>query len=407
MRKWLFRILLQKTKRNRDMNKQRQESIQKVLNKGGVGAFILWRSDELIMALGYQPLWGISVCLFPALGMPVLYIPEMEPRDRLPGNVVIKTFPWGLMDCSDPWTILFGMIKQDIEKLEVDNLPVSFIQFIGQSSPPIMAGEGAPLPPELLEKMATMSKGGYKDITSGFLELYTIKNATEIERIVLTNKVAAIGVKTFYENLVPGKSEVEVASAVEAAIQNQVNDTDIKYAKAWPLIQSGVNTIYGGRFNRSTGKKLEDGELVMIEMGLCVNGYWADITRTGNTGNMADEHLNLFKVVSEAQKKAVKAIAPGKTTGEIDQIARDHITGCGYGQYFRHALGHHVGFRYHDPGSPLFPGGKAILREGMIYTVEPGIYGAELGMGARIEDNVLVTSDGFRILSDFSRGLKW
>lgn len=389
------------------MNKQRQNSIQKLLNEKKIGAFFLWRSDELVMSLGYQSLWGVSVCLFPFEGTPILYIPELEPRDRLPENVILKTFPWGLMDCSNPWDILYEMIKEDLTQLGIESLPISYIQHIGQSSPPLMAGEGTPISPDLREKLAYVSKGGYQDITSAFLELYAIKNDVEIERIVLTNQVAAIGIKAFYDNLIPGKSEVEVASAVEAAIQNQVNDNDILYAKGWPQIQSGINVTNGGRFNRSTGKKLQSGELVMIEMGVCVNGYWADITRTGSTGDLHAKYLRIFEVVSEAQEKAVEAIAPGKTTGEIDKIAREYIVNCGHGSFFNHALGHHVGFRYHDPGSPLVPNGNAVLKEGMIYTVEPGIYGEEIGTGARIEDNVLVTSDGYRILSDFSRGLKW
>jgi len=389
------------------MNNQRQNKIQKLLRDEKVGAFLLWRSDELVMSLGYQPLWGVSICLFPVHGIPVLYIPELEPRDRLPMNVILKTFPWGLMDYSNPWELLYQMMKDDLLKMGIERLPVSFIQKIGQSAPPIMAGEGAPLPPDLQENLVNISCCGFKDITAGFLQLYSIKTEVEIERIILTNKVAAIGIKAFYDNLFPGKSEVELSGAVETAIQSQVDDQEIVYAKAWPQIQSGVNTSFGGRFNRSTGKKLKVGELVMIELGVCVNGYWADITRTGSTGNLSNEHLRIFEVMRDAQRNAVEAIAPGKTTGEIDKIARDYIISCGYGPFFNHALGHQVGFRYHDPGNPLVPNGNAVLQEGMIYTVEPGIYGKELGAGARIEDNVLVTSTGYRILSDFSRELNW
>ena len=389
------------------MNEERRNIIQHLLKIRKTGAFLLWRSDELVMSLGYQPLWGVSICLFPVEGIPILYIPELEPRDRLPENIILRTFPWGLMDCSNPWDLLYNMIEQDLAYLGIETLPVSFIQNIGQSAPPLMSGEGAPLPSDLRQKLANISQGGYKDISKDFLGLYAIKTAIEIERIALANKVASFGIKAFYANLIPGKSEVEVASAVESAVQNMVDDLEIKYAKAWPQIQSGVNAQNGGRFNRSTGKKLQSGELVMIEMGVCVNGYWADITRTGSTGNLDVKNLRIFEVVREGQEKAVKAIAPGKTTGEIDQIARDYITSCGYGSYFNHALGHHVGFRYHDPGNPLVPQGNSVLEEGMIYTVEPGIYGEKLGMGARIEDNVLVTSDRYRILSDFSRDLKW
>lgn len=389
------------------MNNERKVRLQNLFRENEIGAFLLWRSDELVMALEYQPLWGTSVCLFPMEGYPILYIPELEPRDRLPEDIIVKTFPWGVLGCPNPWEILYAMIKEDIYGLGLQDAPVSFVKNTGQSSPPIMSGEGAPLPPDFVEKLMALSKAGYKDMTHSFLKLYAIKNGAEIKHITLANKVAAIGIKAFYEHLIPGKSEVEVASAVEAAIQNTVNDTTIWYARAWVQIQSGVNAAFGGTFNRSTGKKLKEGELVMIEMGVCVNGYWADITRTGGIGPLNKAHEKLFMVVRDAQEKAVQAIAPGKTTGEIDRVARHHIAENGYGKHFNHALGHHVGFRYHDPGDLLLPNGESVLEEGMIYTVEPGIYSKEMGTGARIEDNVLVTSTGYKVLSDFPRELQW
>ncbi|MEH6680355.1 MAG: Xaa-Pro peptidase family protein [Sediminicola sp.] len=389
------------------MNQDRRALLQEVFQAQGIGAFLMWRSDELVMSLEYQPLWGISLCLFPAKGVPILYVPQLEPKDRLPSDIVVKSFPWGTMDCPDPWKVLYGMVQKDLVALQISERPVSFVPHIGQSSPAIMSGEGAPLPFDFQEALMAISDGGYKDITAHFLKLYNLKNDREIEQISLANGIAAVGIRAFYENLVQGNTEVGVCSAVEMAVQNTVDDTKVFYAKAWPQVQSGTNAANGGMFNRTSGKELCDGELVMIEMGVCVNGYWADITRTGSVGSLESDKLAFFTVVQEAQMAAVAAIAPGRTTGEIDKIARRYIMDKGYGHYFQHPLGHPVGFRYHDPGPPLAPDGSAVLEVGMVYTVEPGIYGKELGGGARIEDNVLVTSDGYRVLSNFSRGLKW
>ena len=81
------------------------------------------------------------------------------------------------------------------------------------------------------------------------------------------------------------------------------------------------------------------------------------------------------------------------------------ISRRGFGEYFRHGTGHHVGFRYHDPGFGIGPGVEVPLAAGMIITVEPGIYGTSLGGGARIEDNILITETGHEILSSAPRGL--
>ncbi|MFZ0584120.1 MAG: M24 family metallopeptidase [Candidatus Acidiferrales bacterium] len=94
---------------------------------------------------------------------------------------------------------------------------------------------------------------------------------------------------------------------------------------------------------------------------------------------------------------------PGATAGEIDAIARGAIAQHGLATHFTHGTGHHVGFRYHDPGFALVPGAREKLQAGMIVTIEPGVYVPEYGGGARIEDDVLVTESGHEVLSHNSR----
>ena len=116
-------------------------------------------------------------------------------------------------------------------------------------------------------------------------------------------------------------------------------------------------------------------------------------------------HEAIFAAVHEAQSRAVRAVGPGVEAREVDRAARDYLTTCGYGDYFRHHLGHHTGLRYHDPGPVLSPDSQFKLAPGMIVTIEPGVYDASLGTGCRIEDNVLVTGDGFELLSTMPRSL--
>lgn len=385
------------------MNLQREQMLKNIIRKNNLGALVFWRPDELVMNCGYLPLWGLSFLVYFEKEPPVLFVPELEPEDNLPKDVVVKKFPWGLMDCADPWSVLFGMIKELLFEKNVQHLPVLFIKNIGATSPCIMSGEQPPLPADLIEKLSSVTEGGYKDCTQDLLNLYSYKTPADIRSLKLTHKIAAIAVNTFYENLKPGISEAEVAGLIEFEVQKTTGSDGIYFAKAWPYILSGSNAVTGGKYNRSTGKKLQYGEMVMLEMAVCVNGYWADISRTGQTSEVSEQQKIIFNTVLEAQQKAIAMMKPGVLMADVDAIARKHIEDVGFGKYFNHALGHHVGFRYHDVGQTLSPNSTGILEEGMLLTVEPGVYGEELNCGVRIEDNVLITKDGVEILSDYPR----
>jgi Xaa-Pro aminopeptidase len=139
--------------------------------------------------------------------------------------------------------------------------------------------------------------------------------------------------------------------------------------------------------------------LVLIELATCVNGYWSDLTRTEAVGTPTPEVEQILDIAMNAQRAAVDGIRPGVSANHIDALARDMINAQGLASFFTHHTGHHVGFRYHDPGFLILPGESAKLEPGMVITIEPGIYVPERGGGARIEDNVLVTQSGHEILS--------
>jgi Xaa-Pro aminopeptidase len=385
------------------MNLQRKKMLDSAIKQNGLGAIILWRPDELVLAIEYMPLWGLSFLIYTDDEEPVLFVPEVEPKDILPKNITIRQFPWGGISCAHPWRILINMIKETLFEKKRHQLPVSFIKNIGGTAPCMMSGEQPPLPGNLIEKLSTVTEAGYKDVTLDLLKLYSFKTETDIQHLKLTHKVAAVAVKTFYENLKPGTTESELAGLIEYEVQRTIGFDRINFAKAWALVQSGVNAVDGGKYNRSTGKKLRDAEMVMVEMAICVNGYWADITRTGQTGRVSAKQIKIFETVLEAQEKAIAFMKPGVKMADVDYVARKHIEDSGYKRFFNHGLGHHVGFRYHDFGPSLSPESIGVLEEGMLLTVEPGIYGKEINCGARIEDNILITENGNEILSCYHR----
>lgn len=387
------------------MNTLKRQMLQQIIEQHSLGAVILWRPDELILALGYMPQWGLSFLVYTRDDAPILFVPELEPEDILPANIEIRKFPWGNIYCPDPWKDLFGQIRNIIREKGLSNYSVSFIKNIGGTAPCRMSGEQPHLPSDLTEQLATVSDIGFTDVTGDLIKLYLYKNKEDLGCLALVHEVAAIAIQTFYDTLEVGSTEAAIAAAIEMKVQQMTGKNGVQYAKAWPLIQSGVNGVSGGRYNRTTGRILQSGELVMLEMSICVNGYWADVTRTGQTSEVSLLQKNIFDTVFAAQQLAISMMKPGVEMGEIDKAARSYITEAGFGHLYNHALGHHVGFRYHDPGLGLSPGSTSVLVEGMVLTVEPGIYGVEINCGVRIEDNVLITGEGHLVLSNYPRGL--
>lgn len=139
-------------------------------------------------------------------------------------------------------------------------------------------------------------------------------------------------------------------------------------------------------------RKVEYGDFVMMDVGAMIGGYAADMTRTVAIGNVTDEQRQVYQIVLEAQKRAIDSIRPGIPCKEVDRVAREYIGSQGYGACFGHGLGHSLGLEIHE--DPRFnPVCEDPLEEGVVITVEPGIY-LPGKFGVRIEDMVVVTKSG-------------
>ncbi|MBN8854261.1 MAG: aminopeptidase P family protein [Sphingobacteriales bacterium] len=388
------------------MDSRRTKMVGELIRRNSLAALLFWRPDELVMMLGYFPLWGVSVLLYPADGEPVLFVPALEPEDILPKGITVKKYPWGALDGNDPWEVLYSVAKEELFRRGLADGVVSFTRSIGGSAPCRMSAEQPPLPADLVLRLERVCAGGWKDTGAELSQLYDEKTPTDIVALEKTHKIAALAVEVFYREVGRGHTEAMLGALIESAVQETNGRGDVGFAKAWPMLQSGLNAADAGRFNRSTGKLIVPGDLVVLEMGVCVDGYWADITRTAVVGQATHSQQHMYEAVAGAQEAAFRLLRPGAAMREVDNAARSFIADAGFGSCFPHALGHQTGFRYHDPGDVLSPYSTGILREGMVVTVEPGVYSKELGSGLRIEDNVLITPGGYRILSAYPRDLK-
>ena len=144
-------------------------------------------------------------------------------------------------------------------------------------------------------------------------------------------------------------------------------------------------------------KRLQKGELLIMDFGALLKGYHSDITRTVAVGQADQKMLDLYKVVLEAQLAGIHAVREGVLASEVDKAARDVISGYGYGENFGHSTGHGLGLQIHE-NPRVSSQDHTVLKKGMVVTVEPGIYLSGWG-GIRIEDTVVVEERGCRILT--------
>jgi Xaa-Pro aminopeptidase len=151
-------------------------------------------------------------------------------------------------------------------------------------------------------------------------------------------------------------------------------------------------------YNDNT-RKMQSGDVIVVDIGAEYSGYSADVTRTYPvSGNFSPRQREIYQVVLDAQRAAIEKVRPGARISDMHNAAMSYIRSKGYEKYFIHGTSHHIGLEVHDVGDIARP-----FEPNMVITAEPGIYIPEEQIGIRIEDDVLVTTEGHRILSNFPK----
>lgn len=226
-----------------------------------------------------------------------------------------------------------------------------------------------------------------KDIVE---QMRSVKDAIEIRLIKSSIATVKKVLNSIIKHVRPGVSE----NYLNCLIESEFIDRGAR-AGFQAIVASGDNS--SKPHAEPTDKKIRDNDIVMIDIGCRLGLYNSDITRMVFLGNVRDKLKQIYRIVKDAQDKALEKIKPGRKIAEIDMAARKHIIDSGYGKFFNHSLGHGVGLDVHE--EPSISGkSKGILKAGMVFTVEPAIYIHGLG-GVRIEDMVLVTEKGCDILT--------
>ncbi|MSW87212.1 MAG: M24 family metallopeptidase [Actinobacteria bacterium] len=227
--------------------------------------------------------------------------------------------------------------------------------------------------------------------------LRAVKDAAEVEAIQTAATLGDRVLTAVLETGLLGRTEVEIAADLERRARALGAE-----AMSFPsIVAAGAH----GALPHAQPKHeaLSSGQLVVIDWGVVVGGYCSDCTRTVALGAVSDHAKEVYEIVLSAQQAGVAALRPGPTGREIDAVSRDLIDDAGFGEHFGHGLGHGVGLEIHEAPT-LGKTGDVALEEGMVVTVEPGIYLAgELGI--RIEDLLVVTADGANAMTHLPLGL--
>ncbi|MBT1071700.1 aminopeptidase P family protein [Pelotalea chapellei] len=228
-------------------------------------------------------------------------------------------------------------------------------------------------------------------IGKDFDQIRSCKDVDEIGKLETVARLASEALQATLVYLKPNVSEVSFARELEFEMRRRgAEGRSFDF-----IVASGVRGAMP--HGRASEKLIGSGELVTIDFGASLNGYHSDETVTVAVGKPDSRSKEIHDIVKEAHDRAIAAVRPGLSGCELDAIARDYITEKGYGEYFGHGLGHGVGLEIHEQ-PVISPRSRTIIEEGMVFTVEPGIYIPELG-GVRIEDTLVVTSHGCRLLT--------
>ena len=227
-----------------------------------------------------------------------------------------------------------------------------------------------------------------------------LKDDDEVARMQKAVHIAQSSLKETLPLIKAGITEREVASELIMQLYRQGSEQPLPFS---PIVSTGANGA--NPHARPTDRKLSRGDLLIIDWGATWRGYTSDLTRTFAIGDIDEETKRIYDLCRRANEAGRATARPGAAIKTVDEACRSIIVAAGYGTCFTHRTGHGIGMECHEEPY-IHNTNTSLLEPGMTFTVEPGIY-LKGKNGVRIEDDVLITADGSRSLSDFPREINF
>jgi Xaa-Pro dipeptidase len=357
--------------------------LQAVMEKEAADLIALIPGPNLtyLSGLSFHLMERPVVALIPRAGLPALVLPELEAAKLTASSVPFIPFPYGEDETSRSGAFLAMARRMNLgaQKVAVEHLRMRVLEL------------------RLLEKAAPQITTMDADPLLARVRMY--KQPAEAQAMREAAHIAERAFELTLPAIRPGASELEIAAELTLQTLRSGSDSELPFA---PIVASGPNAALPHALPGE--RRLQRGDLVIVDWGAAYRKYFSDLTRTLAIGTLSDELRIVYETVRGANQAGRDACRPGVTAGEVDAAARSVIAAAGFGERFIHRTGHGLGLEAHE--EPYISEGSEVrLEPGMAFTIEPGIYLTGVG-GVRIEDDLLITPEGAESLTAYPRELK-
>jgi Xaa-Pro dipeptidase len=365
------------------MTQSRFDQLNASLQRSGLDAVVLNPGPTLthLSGLRFHLMERPVVLMFAKDQEPAIVLPELELQKvaALPYKLQVFAYPENPAEWEGAFRRAAQALSLDGKRVGVEPRQMRLLEFRHVQA-------GAP-------------EADYPDAGDVLAGLRLRKDQTEVEAMRRAVKIAQEALEATIPLIRIGMTERDLAAELVVQLLKHGSEPEMPFA---PIVSGGPN---GANPHASPGdRKLQSGDLLVVDWGASYEGYISDLTRTFAVREVDAECQKIHRIVQEANAAGRAAAKPGVPCANVDKAARDVIEKAGYGVYFTHRTGHGIGMEAHE--DPYMRGDNMqLLEPGMAFTVEPGIYLPEHN-GVRIEDNVVITDTGADVLSDMPREIR-
>lgn len=365
------------------MTTSRFDKLNASLQASGLDAVILNPGPTLtyLSGLHFHLMERPIVLLYAKDQDPAVVLPELELQKvaNLPYKMQVFAYPENPSEWDNVFRKAVQALGLDAKRIGVEPRQLRLLEFGHVKN-------GAP-------------EAEYPDASEVLSGLRLRKDKAEVDAMRTAVKIAQDALEATLPFIKIGMTEKEISSELVVQLLKHGSEPEMPFS---PIVSAGLNSA--NPHASPTERRLQAGDLLVVDWGAAHAGYISDLTRTFAVGEVDAEWTKVHKIVQEANAAGRAAGGPGVSCAAVDKATRDVIGEAGYGVYFTHRTGHGIGMEGHE--EPYMRGdNQQLLEPGMAYTVEPGIYIPGRN-GVRIEDNVVVTETGVDVLSDMPREIR-
>jgi Xaa-Pro aminopeptidase len=368
------------------------ERVQSLMKDQELSALVVRAPDNVLYLSNYWTMKGYDAVVFPREGDATLIAlePQLADAERNSWTKDIRLFK-GYHE-SDPRPPQYRALDIALDVLKERGLTdkVGVELHMGTQSADRMVGEPTTPTQTYFDAFGEVA-GQVVDATLLMNEARAIKTPQEIERMRLANELAALAMDYTREHLRSGMKESEVGAMYEGFVHGLGvgYKGKVEMARAFTLVWSGKGIA---TFTATGDRPVQQNEPTLLEIWVCVDGYWTDLTKNACPGELTPQYHKLLDLLLQVFQEAVEYARDGASLPDLDRLVRARIADGGYPGQPSHPICHGVGARAHEPPY-AHQAGQGSMRAGMVLAIEPGIYWPG-GGGLRLEDNFLITDAG-------------